>query len=324
MDKKSDIESENAIQQFAEITQTDEAFAHFVLQEVDYDLNRALKDYFDNCPAISSNDILHDKILTSQALINEDDFPNELTLLSWNIDGLDEISQNKRFTAVLHVIANVNPEIIFLQEVVNQHLKPLDDLLGKMYNTFISDPKAPYFCVTLVSKNIMVKASEVIPLQNSEMLRSATIVEAKWQNLRIKLINTHLESLAEYSNTRKSQLLQCMERMKTFISENPVEKALIVMGGDLNIRDSEIQNLPKSVNDAWLAAGSPKNDQYTWDTRRNDNKQARFARCRFDRIYFVGPYEKIDFKLDGTERIRGVNCFPSDHFALVCRFYSKK
>jgi hypothetical protein len=35
----------------------------------------------------------------------EKEFPEELVMLSWNIDGLDDRYRIKRFTAVLYIIA---------------------------------------------------------------------------------------------------------------------------------------------------------------------------------------------------------------------------
>lgn len=61
--------------------------------------------------------------------------------------------------------------------------------------------------------------------------------------------------------------------------------------------------------------------EFTWDMIRNDNKKAGKARLRFDRVYYIAPYRQVDFLLAGTQRIRGISCFPSDHFAIVCRFF---
>lgn len=61
--------------------------------------------------------------------------------------------------------------------------------------------------------------------------------------------------------------------------------------------------------------------KYTWDMLRNTNKEIGKARLRFDRVYYAGPYRHINFLLAGTQRIRSIHRFPSDHFAIVCRFY---
>lgn len=76
------------------------------------------------------------------------------------------------------------------------------------------------------------------------------------------------------------------------------------------------------IKDAWIAAGSDANTRYTWDNKLNQNKGLPpNVRCRFDRVYFCGPYKKLDFFLAGNRQIRNILCHPSDHFAVVCKFY---
>ena len=57
----------------------------------------------------------------------------------------------------------------------------------------------------------------------------------------------------------------------------------------------------------------------------NDNKETRRpVRNRFDRFYVRSPYQKMDFWLEGKQRIKNVNKFPSDHFAIVTKFTAPK
>jgi len=88
--------------------------------------------------------------------------------------------------------------------------------------------------------------------------------------------------------------------------------------------------LPESIKDVWIEAGSQPQYRYTWDLKRNDNYAGRFGkgqvyylknslkkqflffqpRARFDRILFKGPPQtKVDFKLEGINRIKGLNYF---------------
>lgn len=52
----------------------------------------------------------------------------------------------------------------------------------------------------------------------------------------VRLLNTHLESMKESSEIRKSQLQQCFTQLKEWNDG----RTLIVFGGDLNIRDNEV------------------------------------------------------------------------------------
>uniref|UniRef100_A0A914HQP4 5'-tyrosyl-DNA phosphodiesterase n=1 Tax=Globodera rostochiensis TaxID=31243 RepID=A0A914HQP4_GLORO len=354
MSDLTDDDAEEVIRQFAEITETDEAFAHFILQDVNFDLERALAHYYSaDDPETAYKNFRRDNGdsggTMSKSAGNEgkqpprkrsrpaDDpqnaaFPAELTLVSWNVDGRDERSLSKRFLAVLYIIARTNPEVIFLQEMTTELMPRLSELMSPMYNLVVSDTYNPqYFCVTLVSKNIRVTHSEVIPFSNTQMGRSMTVIQAQWQRLRLVLVNVHLESCREHGEVRKAQFKRCMEKIGTTVGSDAAE-TLAVFGGDLNIRDKEVAevkadaaaNLPE-MRDAWEAAGSDGSLRFTWDMCRNDNYRDRGrARCRFDRVYFAGPYEDVEFNLEGTSRIRGPDCFPSDHFAIICRFVSPR
>uniref|UniRef100_A0A914C9Y2 Uncharacterized protein n=1 Tax=Acrobeloides nanus TaxID=290746 RepID=A0A914C9Y2_9BILA len=153
------------------------------------------------------------------------------------------------------------------------------------------------------------------------MGRSMLVVEGEYGDLIIKLINTHLESLRNFASKRKAQFKECIEKLNQFGNEPGV---FAIFGGDLNIRDEELCTLPSEIQDAWVAAGQLKEHEYTWDMIRNEPKDVimRNARCRFDRIYFTGIYKNVEFWLDGTERDDVAKCFPSDHFAVCCRFFS--
>ena len=254
-------------------------------------------------------------------------FPTDVTLLSWNIDGLDDRNRPKRFTTVLYIIAKTNPEVIFLQEMVPPLMPQLNELLAPMYNIFVQDPHIGYFCVTLVSKNIKITRTHTIPFAKSAMGRGLVVVEGEWQRLKLKLLNTHLESTTQVSAERKRQFNQCMEQL-IFMSADKPSETLAIFGGDLNIRDSEVAPLTPSVQDAWIAAGANAFHRFSWDMKENDNYEGRFGkakpRSRFDRVYFTGdPCYRVDFRLEGNSRIKGPNCFASDHYAVVCRFLLK-
>lgn len=61
--------------------------------------------------------------------------------------------------------------------MVGELLPKLMDLMEKMYHIYIANADQPYFCVTLVSKNINVMKNEVISFENTTMGRSMIVVE---------------------------------------------------------------------------------------------------------------------------------------------------
>lgn len=120
----------------------------------------------------------------------------------------------------------------------------------------------------------------------------------------------------------------------------------VLVGGDLNLRDSELQGiggLPCEIEDAWISTGRRKEVEYTWDMMRNDNlpffsscdngaagggggSGRRFKpRMRFDRIFMRESIprriEFVHFGLIGLERLKpNAQCFPSDHWGLIASF----
>ncbi|EER01074.1 conserved hypothetical protein [Perkinsus marinus ATCC 50983] len=109
---------------------------------------------------------------------------------------------------------------------------------------------------------------------------------------------------------------------------------LAIFGGDLNIRDDEVRqalllpNGSKKVDiiDAWEASGRPKDSEFTWDMRINDNLGIKGKpKARFDRLYLANSDTmKVfpqGFRLTGTTRcdmdeVKGKKRFPSDHFGI--------
>jgi len=94
------------------------------------------------------------------------------------------------------------------------------------------------------------------------------------------------------------------------------------------VKVSKIGGLPLSVVDVWRETGSRKEVEYTWDMMRNNNLQfdgSRFKpRCRFDRVYMrestPAKIDVIHFDLIGLEKLKPHECFPSDHWGILCHF----
>ncbi|KAI6203482.1 hypothetical protein M3Y94_00562100 [Aphelenchoides besseyi] len=396
MVSKSNQECEDAIKQFAEITNTNEALAHSILQDVDYNVEEAVFRYYmdpssgdlpgefsfldcqyprlgciidevlaaektksksdahgsstfvkegsrkrtfddTHSEASSSKRVIVEKdddvtILSSSSetaaqvpeVEDSEDYPQEITVMSYNVDGLDEVVLNARFTAALHVVAKINPDILFFQEIVPAIEGKVRNTLGSMYHIFSAQPHSeyPYYTMTAVSKCVKIKKMDVIGFGHSIMGRNMLCVEGQWKGLKVRLINSHLESMWDHTKTRREQFVQAMEKMREY-SADP--NALCIFGGDLNLLDPEVSKVPPNVKDAWIAAGEDKLQKYTWDCKLNDNKNLKpNLRRRFDRFYYSGPYQKVQFHLAGTERRKDVKRFPSDHFAIVCKLTSPK
>uniref|UniRef100_F1L3C6 5'-tyrosyl-DNA phosphodiesterase n=1 Tax=Ascaris suum TaxID=6253 RepID=F1L3C6_ASCSU len=322
MTEMSDEDCELALKSFAELTGTDEACAHFFLQDVDWQLQAALDRFFEcNSQEGNSRDVEASSEHNKKPSPKSPPSPlmDAFTVLSWNVDGLDKGNLKTRFTAICYIISKVSAEAVFLQELAPELVPELRRNLGGEYSILLSTPSQPYFTGILLKPNVEYISHKCIPYANSGMGRAMELVEAKIGNMDVRLLNTHLESMKESSEIRKSQLQQCFTQLKEWNDG----RTLIVFGGDLNIRDNEVGELPEGFLDAWVAAGSNPKCRFTWDTRLNDNKQAGGARCRFDRLFFNGGgvFSSVDFSFEGQDRIRRTLCFPSDHWAIVAKIH---
>ncbi|CAI5438309.1 unnamed protein product [Caenorhabditis angaria] len=242
----------------------------------------------------------------------------EISVMSWNVDGLDGRSLLTRMRAVGKIVKMVNPDVLFLQEVVDRDIEPIDKLQS-LYKIYYSNKGCQYYTAILVSKMFDVEKHDVIHYQNSGMYRTLQVLEGSIGGLKVFLLNTHLELMKEHATQRRAQFAFCMDKVREIISKNP--GCCLFFCGDLNIRDDVISSIPNGVKDAWIAAGMEKTTQWTWDTSKNDNKQAKYgAKCRFDRLYWHAPLNKVKFNLEGRQRIRSCLCFPSDHWAINAVF----
>lgn len=256
---------------------------------------------------------------------------DELRVLSWNIDGLDDLSSEEdmlgRTLWVIEKISQVCPHVIFFQELIDFNYHILNQRLNRAFH-FIKqeDASLPYFVAILIHRKTMkLNDSRTISFPSSRMGRSAVYAAASFigsSSPPIGFITAHLESLGESSSERKNQLEIC----KNFIHKSiGIDK--FVFGGDLNIRDIELGAFMQGgqFKDCWTHVGSPKENQYTWDMARNDNPQMKGKPCcRFDRLYMwsrCGEFFSVKkFNLVGTDRIPSLNRFASDHFGIFVEF----
>lgn len=319
----SDAECEDALQKFVEITKTDEACAHFFLQDVKWRLQPALERFFSYAPDDEEEEKKKEgettdsaKSSESVATALENNF--KLSVLSWNIDGLDECNLKSRFTAVCFIISKLASDVVFLQEMTPDLVPQIKENLSGEYSILIATPNQPYFTVILLKPDLELVVHKAIPYKNSGMGRSMQLAEVWCYGHKLKLLNTHLESMKEHSSIRVTQLGECYEQLKEWDDG----KSIIIFGGDLNLRDEEVGDIPAGFQDAWIAAGENPKCKYTWDASLNDNKCAGTARCRFDRIFFKSnvAFSEIIFSLEGKDRIRNSLCFPSDHWAIHATF----
>lgn len=331
-DLPSAQECQKRVEQFAEVTNTDEALAQFYLQERQWNLDTALQDYFaDNPGPPTAKKAKTDAEVPTkergdkqqQSARNVEQF----TFVTWNLDGLDDKNLKARTNDVINTLKARDVDVIFLQEVIPSTYNTFKSQLGDKY--LMTDNKAEssndYFTVVLLKRATVYRESvQIQKFEETLMMRDLTLIEAKINDKKLLLINTHLESTKDFAEVRMRQLSMAFDHIK---QSDP--STTVIFAGDLNIRDKEVDKvgLPDKTKDLWIATGQRKEVQYTWDMLRNVNKEfgGKFKpRMRFDRVYFR-PSNKADiepdhFGLVGIEKVPGHQIYPSDHWGIFCIF----
>eukprot|EP00190_Bangiopsis_sp_CCMP1999_P003999 CAMPEP_0198728528 /NCGR_PEP_ID=MMETSP1475-20131203/9916_1 /TAXON_ID= ORGANISM="Unidentified sp., Strain CCMP1999" /NCGR_SAMPLE_ID=MMETSP1475 /ASSEMBLY_ACC=CAM_ASM_001111 /LENGTH=346 /DNA_ID=CAMNT_0044490927 /DNA_START=33 /DNA_END=1071 /DNA_ORIENTATION=- len=279
-----------------------------------------------------------------------------LRVMQWNIDfNTDNVFS--RTSHLIRVIGEEKPDVIFLQEVSAIESGPRGssfDLIKKklvdsgvyylLTDDLVVERHPFYFAVMLIRRRIVSRIEpEYVRFPYTKMARHLIIarvnVVTEVGEDRICLLTCHLESLPSGIRERVTQFDQILKTMRE-------ENAPCIFGGDTNLRSREIRlrdvrqaenekvALPDDVfdpklSDAWVQIGSPEEHKFSWDARRNDNKEwlgdvRPYA--RFDRIFsFPGTCgdsrrpRAITYRLVGTER-GPTDQFPSDHFGIVADF----
>jgi endonuclease/exonuclease/phosphatase family metal-dependent hydrolase len=234
---------------------------------------------------------------------------NTFTLLTWNVNGLDDedLVRERRTNLILREIIRVNPDILFLQEVVHEtYVQFAYQLVGLGHYICASEPPKDsfYFTCVFVKSNIVVIDSIRVPFCATYMGRDIARITLQLGHIQIHLYNCHLESMKESSDIRIAQMKQVMEMARD-------ESGPVILAGDWNARDAEVKKASLSVRgislcDSYVHFGKPKSDSKTWLLPGSS-----FIGCRFDRVYH-NCHPSIQFV---QQRLAGKTTL-SDHFGL--------
>ncbi|KAM6135229.1 tyrosyl-DNA phosphodiesterase 2 [Pterocles gutturalis] len=332
--------------EFAAITSSDAAVARSFLSGNGWHLERALNAYFEpplekegeeeeeaaaGVPPARAGpgsciDLTEDAT-TSNASVNsadsrqqEDD--SSFSLITWNVDGLDERNLKERARGICSYLTLYSPDVVFLQEVIPPYLCLLQMRAGSY--AIVPGNVDGYFTVVMLKKSrVKLLKHEIIPFPTTSMMRNLLVVHVSVSGNELCLMTSHLESTKDHSEERKKQLQIVFNKM-----QKESESTTVIFGGDTNLRDSEVTKLgglPSNITDIWEFLGKPQHCRYTWDTHSNTNLDAVYkCKMRFDRIYFRpaadgGHIIPRSMDLIGLEKL---DCgrFPSDHWGLLCSF----
>ncbi|KAJ3589315.1 hypothetical protein NHX12_010160 [Muraenolepis orangiensis] len=240
----------------------------------------------------------------------------KLSLISWNVDGLDTDNLGERARSLCSYIVLYSPDVVFLQELIPSYVLYLKK--QAVSYTLIEGGEESYFT------GMMLKKSRIVPYTTTKMMRNLLIAQVTFQGQELSLMTSHLESCKDNSAERMKQLRLITQKIK----EAP-DNVTVLFGGDTNLRDAEVAKvgLPSGVMDVWEKLGRQEHCRYTWDTKTNSNKRLPFAcRCRFDRVYLrPAKREGVACLLPNHMALLGLeklDCgrYTSDHWGVYCSF----
>ncbi|GAA6224571.1 tyrosyl-DNA phosphodiesterase 2-like isoform X1 [Lates japonicus] len=253
-----------------------------------------------------------------------EDNDNKLSLITWNVDGLDGEEQPERARGLCSYLTEYSPDVVLLQELVQPYVRFLHKRLGVDY-TFIEGGKEHYFTGMMLKKSrITLLDSEIVAYPTTQMLRNLLVAQVLFRGQKLCLMTSHFESCKDSAEERMRQLQLVMRKM----SEAP-DDVTVLFGGDTNLRAAEVAEvgLPSSVCDVWEQLGRPLCCRFTWDTKYNTNNNIPVNRhFRFDRVYLrraskdgVPQVDPDSMGLVGLEKLK-CGRFTSDHWGIYCRF----
>ncbi|XP_054909608.1 tyrosyl-DNA phosphodiesterase 2 isoform X2 [Poeciliopsis prolifica] len=251
----------------------------------------------------------------------EDD--GKLSLISWNVDGLDPDNLAERARGLCSYLVLYTPDVVFLQELIPPYVQYLKK--RAVSYLIIEGGEEAYFTGMMLKKSrVKFLESEIVTYPTTQMMRNLLVAQVTFKDQKLCLMTSHLESCKGHAQERMKQLHTVMQRMK-----DAPDDVTVLFGGDTNLRDTEVAKvgLPSAVCDVWERLGKQEHCRYTWDTKANSNKTVPFvSRCRFDRVY-LRPASKEEvprltpdhMALIGLEKL---DCgrYTSDHWGLYCSF----
>ncbi|XP_072532023.1 tyrosyl-DNA phosphodiesterase 2 [Salminus brasiliensis] len=253
---------------------------------------------------------------------NESDGDSKLSIISWNVDGLDTLSLAERARGLCSYLALYTPDVVFLQELIPSYAQYVKK--RAVSYLFIEGNEEGYFTGLMLKKSrVKLQKSEIISYPTTQMMRNLLCAQVTFLGKEVYLMTSHLESCKDQATERMKQLGMVFQKIK----EAP-DNMTVIFGGDTNLRDSEVAKvggLPAGVTDVWEDLGKQEHCRYTWDTKTNSNKSVSYvSRCRFDRIYLrpsktESRMASEHMTLVGMEKL---DCgrYTSDHWGIYCTF----
>ncbi|KAM9777023.1 tyrosyl-DNA phosphodiesterase 2 isoform 2-T2 [Syngnathus typhle] len=341
-------------EEFAGLTRTDNIVAQCYLAENDWDVeepltkNQTVEEA--KAPAPVSIDLMADSPGSSPQPPKDIDSGSRLTLISWNVDGLDTENLAERARGLCSYLVLYTPDVVFLQELIPPYVQYLKKravsyliIEGEMFYgnslgghilvrlahpcchwlVFLAGGEGGYFTGMMLKKtSVKLLESQIVPYPTTRMGRNLLMAQVTLRGAKVWLMTSHLESCKEHSGERMKQLREVTGQML-----KAPDDVSVLFAGDTNLRDAEVVKvgLPIDVCDVWERLGRQEHCRYTWDTHANSNKSLPYtSRCRFDRVLLRPAAHPRVIRLDPDRMVlvglEKLSCgrFISDHWGIYC------
>lgn len=233
-----------------------------------------------------------------------------LRVVTWNV-WFGERDRELRQQALWAELAEVQPDVVCLQEVVPEHLDGPEIRGLRERGYWVSDRRIGEYDVLVLSRR-PVLASERVPLP-SVMGREMLVVRLG-TDPPLTIATVHLESTKHMTAFRCRQLEDITAWLK--------HEQDVLLVGDMNFPDGEHPEaaLLAGWTDAWtlLRPGEPG---FTVDAELNEMRAEIMPgrkRARIDRVFYRGRRWRLDAieRLGMTRLSAEPPLFVSDHFGL--------
>lgn len=240
-----------------------------------------------------------------------------LTLLTWNIEGLNQDRVIERAMAICDEIEEHEADIVYLQEIIPKTWDAITERLQHQYYFYRDEMPRRYFHILMIRIHSDVEVQgdvQTMKFPNSTQSRHLLHIPVRFHNIEMHLLTSHLESLNKDAPERKNQLKTVFELMSGLAES---QGKTCIFGGDMNITGREVEQagFPENFGDVWEMCGSDMTKRCTWDSSE--------PRMRLDRLHICpkeSPLQPDTFDLIGEALLANYGVYPSDHLGVWTEF----
>ncbi|KAL3486314.1 Endonuclease/exonuclease/phosphatase [Aspergillus germanicus] len=244
---------------------------------------------------------------------NDDATITNIALFTWNIDFMLPFAEARMKPALAHLdeLTNSLPTstavVIFLQECTSSDLSTIANTPWIQERFHITDldhsawATGHYGTTTLIDARLSISSVFRVHYAATRMDRDAFFVDIAVNGKKIRLCNTHLESMALDPPFRIPQ----MKLIAGYMHDTILTAA--ITAGDFNAIQPFDRTLHvddnNNLKDAFLELGGKEDTEeaYTWGQQAATALRERFGCSRMDKVYFCGGVKVLKLERFGAD-----------------------